>query len=417
MASIEIKDYTLGFHIDSTGKTVFDRADISLEATGLDPTQKVTVHLYQGISQSVNSQILYFSMLPIPSGKGSFGLKDAVKSQDLDLNSNYLKLHVSGFPAATQDVTGVHSLQKGKSYTATKAGGFKESAVPSTPTNSTMEQLNYFLSAVSAKVRFGKGNGLIEWATGKFRLLKSNGTGLANLAVADAVADEDAVNLKQLNEKTAALAKQGAMVVTDLDTSSNPWGGNEIRITSALKFKRSTPKGQDDFTPADGTLIAVAKELTVDAGKVYGKPTETKLYADHVYIYDAPTGTLYDNGSVGDAYDEAHVTKKMPVIIGNSGSATGIGKIPAGAHVIGAEVMVTEAFDGTASALKLAFGSGTLVDFSLIDISYTGKMPIPAYFREVSETQPQVSGSITGGSKGKAVVLIEYIIDELPTKP
>ncbi len=405
MASVQITDYSLGFHIDSQGKTVFDRADISLKAEGLDPSQKVTVHLYQGISQSVNSQILYFPMLQIPSGTGSFGLGDAVRSTDLDMDSNYIKLHVSGYPAATLDVTGAHSLQKGKSYTATKAGGFKESTVIN-PTNSTaMKERNYFLGAIGALVRFGKNNGLISWTAGKFSILKSNGTDLANLAVADAVAGEDAVNLKQVNEKLAELAKQGAMVVADLTASSNPWGDNEIRVTADLKFQRSTPSGTDAFTPADGTVISTAKKLAVNSGHIMGGGTE--LLPDHIYLYDAPTGKLYDNGAIGS---ERNTAKKLPVFFDSSGAATGISAIPANAHVIGAEVIVNEGFDGTVSGLKLDFGSGTLVDFSLFDLSETAKMPVPAYFNEAAGTEPKVSGSITGGSRGKAVVLVEYVI-------
>ncbi len=407
MASVQITDYALGFHIDSQGKTVFDRADISLKAEGLDPSQKVTVHLYQGISQSVNSQILYFPMLQVPSGTGSFGLGDAVRSTDLDMDSNYIKLHVSGYPAATLDVTGAHSLQKGKSYTATKAGGFKESTVSNPTTHTNMNRKSLFQSAVSAVLQFGRDGSFIKWDSGKFIFTDRSGTE-QNVAVAAAKADEDAVNLGQLKEKLAELAKKGGMTVADLDTSSNPWGDNEVRVTTGLKFKRKTPTGTEDFTPADGTVFSVAKELTIAAGHI-ANGTGSVLKADHIFIYDAPTGKAYDNGAIGEAYNEKGVAKKMAIDIDSSGSGAGMDVIPKDSRITGCTVYVNGAFDGVPNNLQLKLGSDVLLDFGSLDLTEPALIPVDLYSKLSADSTPAISGSLTGGSKGEAVVFLEYV--------
>ncbi len=428
-----------------------------------------------------------------------------------------------------------------------------DTPIPDKTKPNTMIQKNFFQSAIGSILRFGKNNGIIQWLDGKFSAKLPDGTTHANIAVADAVADEDAVTLKQLNTRIAELAKKGGMIVADLASSSNPWNENEIRITNALEFQRNTNQGAETFSPTDGTIFSVAKDLTIDAGKIIGKDAETALKADHVYIYDQPTGKAYDNGAIastdwvsnglllrpsdpsvkeiqlenndqglnilriansndsenyagsvvelkgsGDAYTNnmfmgkygkgyytpeyrdngvvatdkrlvfvsanntnagldfcvggdymkpnkvavvtpdkglvydkdytdvfepnsavskkyvdrliSHTAYKLPILIDSAGKASEIDPIPANAIVVGSEVIVSEAFDGTINGLKIQFADTDLIDFSLIELNEVSKMPIPAYAKEAEERTPTVVGSVDGGSTGHAVVLIEYVI-------
>ncbi len=408
MATIKILDYSFLFTFNMNSPATFKQADVKIEISGFNPEHEIDIQLIQ------NPEPFHGSILPvrlkrkagITDGTLNFTLTDfepgtgALGPEARELFLQVLDYNVPTTNDNSEPAKNIH-LDDQHDYLYSKKG----LETVGKKVNVKMKQKNFFQEASADKLRLGKDGGIIAFANGKLNSYGKDGTALANMAVADAVADEDAVTLKQLNEKFGELSKKGALVITDLVSSSNPWSVSEIRITPDLGFQIKTAKGTEIFTPADGTPLTVAQGLKINKGKIIDGGAD--LFTDHVYIYNEPTGQLYDNGAVAS---EANNCKKLPVVIDSSGSPTGLEHIPANAHVIGAEVIVDEAFDGTVNNLKLEFGGNVLVDFSMLDLSEVSKMPVPAYKRESSNTLPTVSGNISGGTKGNAVVLIEYVM-------
>ncbi len=111
------------------------------------------------------------------------------------------------------------------------------------------------------------------------------------------------------------------------------------------------------------------------------------------------------------AENEKGVTKKMVIDIDSSGSsATGTDVIPKGSRVTGAIVYINEAFDGTLNNLQLKLGYDILLDFDSFDLTRTAQVPVPLYYRLSVDNIPILSGSVTGGSKGGAVIFLEYVV-------
>lgn len=413
MASLEIKNFDILFEIDADGKTRYLKADIVLAVSGIPSEGLVEVKLdnYKG---SAMGRGVFRREAGITDGDITLGLADLVDGYKLLSEGDGLGMDayvVSGptyiVKTATLTLAASHRFEAGKKYQMNKALGLKEAT---TEEKKSMVQRNYSQQAVAEKLQLGKGGSVILHKDGKVSVLEADAITLTNMGVADAVAPTDAVNLKQLDERFAEIAKKGTVVITDLVSSSNPWAENEIRITPDLGFLRKTAESPDTFVPADGTVLSVAKELTIDAGKIIGKDAETKLFPDHLYIFDADTGKLFDNGAISEGYDERHVTKKMPITFDKDGKATGLDSVPANALVIGAEVIVNEVFDGTPNALKVQLAGDDIVDFATVAIDQIGRYPVLAQARSGSEETPVVTGTVDSGTKGSAILLIEYLM-------
>ncbi len=414
MTSIVFKDYSVDLEVDGSGKTSWKKADISVSLSGNDPGARINLRLKQRFPKGSVNILVFNQVINRTDVDLDYSLGDLPFSQDPKPEGLFLEWELEVVGGAykgtkeTKRIIDAHKFSAG-SYSITPGAGLVSSSGPTGPatTKNNMNRKSLFQSAVSAVLQFGRDGSFIKWDSGKFIFTDRSGTE-QNVAVAAAKADEDAVNLGQLKEKLAELAKKGGMTVADLDTSSNPWGDNEVRVTTGLKFKRKTPTGTEDFTPADGTVFSVAKELTIAAGHI-ANGTGSVLKADHIFIYDAPTGKAYDNGAIGEAYNEKGVAKKMAIDIDSSGSGAGMDVIPKDSRITGCTVYVNGAFDGVPNNLQLKLGSDVLLDFGSLDLTEPALIPVDLYSKLSADSTPAISGSLTGGSKGEAVVFLEYV--------
>lgn len=548
--------YNIKFGLDENWNTVITDLSITVE-TDYQWQEWITIYVYSIRSTGASGSTLLSSVNVETNevGQYTFSLTDFQLGGNISTPENSAILTpdkgvrlslVGGNTIDSNDI----AFQANTNYTFSNTSGLIE-YIPVIP--NYMIQKNFFQGAVSALLRFGKGNGLISWAAGKLNIFAADGATLANVAVADALADQDAVTLKQAKALVSELAKKGGMIVADLDSSANPWGENEIRVTADLEFQRLVDGTPEIFTPADGTILSVAKELSINAGYIADKPAEATLYADHVYLFDEPTGTLKDNGAIANIHwsqvgnllqptdsavkfidfqnnensgtifrivndndagndasasialkgsgpdytnnvylakfganhyiveyqdksalstdrklaigstnntdaaieffvggtttaptkqaeltrdkglvyendlstsyvdrslvDKAYVdklssngSKKMPLPIGVNGSITGLSSIPENAHIIGAELIVTEVFDGTVNALKLMLGAQELIDFATLDLDEVAKTVVPVYQKLDSSATPSQSGAIDAGTTGAGIVFLEYVV-------
>lgn len=408
MPIIQIKDFSAKLDVDASGESVWKDVNCPISFSGILPGTKFMVRLLQGARTKLEHQLTVTgASLETNLTLGDF----SGFTKGLVLNGRWLNVQVASTSLSppiseNKHVIEGHTLKASTSYSI-ENGVLKEITSITPPTERTiMKQKNFFQSALDALVQFGQGNGFIQFDKAKFSILAPDKSSPARIAVATATDGEDAVNLKQLEERLAELAKRGGIIVTDLVPSPNPWGENQIRMTGQLEFQRKIGTTDEVFVLADGTSFTVAQELEIDAGLIINHDTETKLYPDHVYIFDKDTAKVYDNGAVGEAYDEKSVLKQMSAAFDKAGTVTGLETVPADAPLTGLKLVVTEGFD-TDPTGSVKFGGTTLVDFSALDFKEAGILSVPVFAKEAAEVTPTIDVTATG-TKGKAAVLFEY---------
>lgn len=270
------------------------------------------------------------------------------------------------------------------------------------------------LVALAAEVFFGKnGAGISSEAIDRLKVVDSTGSAAGKLAVAPAVAGDEAPTLEQVN---AMIKSEGSVRISKLQTDDVVVADGLYVIAGAGTTLVDTENNAlvaghvylsngTDYKHLDWAEIPVAVSLvTADDG------AGVSLTANHAYGWD--TDHLYDIGSTVPEYDESGVVKKVKFGIDAVGNTVGsLPTIPQNAAVTGVYAIVKTPFDGTFGEWNVNFEGGSILSLSDIDPTLQGvyqpaKMWLPVDSDGIITVGDNV---IAGGTVGEMDIVIEYV--------
>jgi hypothetical protein len=292
---------------------------------------------------------------------------------------------------------------------------------------------NYGLNGISSVVEFGKAGQKLSSTGSTFGVYENNGTTLTNLLVKNGAAEQDAVAFKQMNDAistaigrlTAGLVYKGTFDASGSALPTPIVGGDFWKISAAgtidglelavgdMIIANSTvasgATAGSNFDKIDNTEAAdilrtgdissdTADLLNTDAGKLATRSTIATWV--NTKITEATAADL-----VGAVY-----SRTVALAFG-SGSSVNIGAaLPANATVVKALVKVTEAFDGTAPAVKIGYATAldVVAGESESNLGAVGLYEITALVNDAASKQYVATYTAGSSAAGAAVIVLQY---------